>query len=145
MSREDNTEVNFQMIDKDTHECKVLWVINQLVHIDVDDISKVTNIKQSSINTALRSLLQKPSLCEISKIDGGNTRRKESAAKYRLVKMNMKVSEFTALSNKEKGTPKVKKEKKSLVFIRELSGIAMGDISPASRANGYGIGGICHG
>ena len=145
MIREVNTEVNYQMIDRKTNECKVLWEINQRNHIDVDDISQITGIKQSSVNTALRSLMQKPSLCEISKIGGGNTRRKEHAAKYRLVKMKMKVSEFTALSNKQKGKPKVKVKKKVLTFIRELSGESMGDISFSSRSNGFRNGGVCHG
>ena len=143
MCREDNTEINFQMIDKDTHECRVLLAINQSIHIDVDDISKITGIVKSSVNTAIRSLLKKQKLCGISFTEGGPAKTKECAVKYRLVKMYMKVSDYTVLSNKEKGKPKVKKIKR--YFIRELSSQAMGDIGFLSRANGYSVGGVCHG
>lgn len=151
MNKKERVSFNESMIDKDVRACKVLLSIN-CEYKKTAEIAEDIGCKKSDVNTCLRELIANKELCNISLIKGKNNRNKEDATQYKLNLMLKKYTDYVRDSFKNRAKPgnakkKIEREKKAKlkakvsVIPRELSGLAMGNISYESRANGFRQGG----
>lgn len=140
--------INVDMIDQESHRCNVLRFMAEKKTVSTADIADLLCIGTKSALQHLNALMSYEELCTITR---QKSKVKHAPYEFTLEAIHMKYSEFRSLKlskayqtrkNKVDKPKRIRgKSKKSEVIPRELSGLAMGNISYESRANGFRQGG----